>query len=53
MIKITCSQDGFRRAGIAHPTGTTEYADDTFTKEQLKALEVEPALLVEIVKDKK
>jgi hypothetical protein len=49
MIRIICSKDGFRRAGIAHPQGVTEYADSAFSAEQLRALKAEPMLAVEIV----
>jgi hypothetical protein len=53
MIRITSSIDGFRRAGIAHTRVPAEYADDAFTKEQMKQLQAEPVLLVEIVPEKK
>lgn len=53
MIRITSTQNGFRRAGIAHPAGTTEYTDETFTKDQLATLQAEPKLVVELVADKK
>lgn len=53
MVRITSLQDGFRRAGITHPAGTTEYEDATFTKGQLAALQAEPMLVVELVADKK
>lgn len=46
MIIITAKADGFRRAGTAHPAAPTEYPDDAFTKEQLKALKAEPMLVV-------
>lgn len=49
MIKITSKQDGFRRCGVAHPSGPTEYPVDTFTKEQLAILKTEPMLVVEII----
>jgi hypothetical protein len=49
MIRIICPKDGFRRAGIAHPQGATDYPDKAFTSEQLKALKAEPMLAVEIV----
>ncbi|NVO00032.1 MAG: hypothetical protein HXX17_11955 [Geobacteraceae bacterium] len=51
MIRITAKLAGFRRAGVAHSKEATEYADDAFTKEQLKALQDEPNLVVEIVAD--
>lgn len=46
MISITSRQDGFRRAGMAHPLGETKYPDDSFTDEQLETLEEEPMLVV-------
>jgi hypothetical protein len=52
MISITSRQDGFRRGGIAHPKEVTEYPDGAFTKEQLKDLQAEPMLAVEVAKDK-
>jgi len=53
MIRITAKQDGFRRAGIAHPKEATEYPDEQFSKEQLRAIKEEPMLVVEVVADKK
>lgn len=52
MIRITSKVDGFRRCGVAHPKAATEYADDQFTKEELKALQAEPMLTVEVVEGK-
>ncbi len=52
MIRITSLSDGFRRCGVAHPSTPTEHADDAFTSAQLKQLQAEPMLLVEIVKNK-
>jgi len=49
MIRITSKQHNFRRCRVAHPKGTTEYPDDTFSPEQLKVLETEPKLTVEII----
>ena len=49
MIRITSKQHNFRRCRVAHPKGTTEYPDGTFTPEQLKVLQAEPKLTVEIV----
>jgi len=51
MIRITSKQHNFRRCRIAHPKGTTEYPDDKFTEEQIKILQAEPKLTVEIVED--
>lgn len=52
MIRITSTRDGFRRGGIAHPKGTVEYPDKTFSKLQLAAIQAEPVLTVEIIADK-
>ena len=38
---------GFYRAGVYHPPTRTEYPDDAFTPEQMKAIEAEPLLVVE------
>jgi len=46
MIIIRSKQAGFRRCGVAHPLEPTEYADDRFTKKELKALKEEPMLVV-------
>lgn len=51
-ILIASKRDGFRRAGIEHPSTPTLYADDRFTPEQLAALEREPMLIVHHVADK-
>lgn len=53
MIRITSKQEGFRRCGMAHSAAPAEHADDTFTTAQLKQLQTEPMLVVEIIKDKK
>jgi len=52
MIRITSKIVGFRRAGVAHPAGPTDYANDTFTKEQLAQLKAESMLVVEVIDDK-
>jgi len=51
MILITSSKHNFRRAGMAHPKGTTEYPDGQFTRAELAALKAEPMLTVHQVKD--
>lgn len=53
MIRITSKQDGFRRAGLAHPARPVDHPDKAFTKEQLAALEAEPMLTVEKIDEKK
>jgi len=50
-IVIKAKHNGFRRCGIAHPSQPTKYADDFFTKEQLKALSKEPQLILTYEED--
>lgn len=50
-IVITAKRDGFRRAGIAHSSVPTRYADDFFSEEQLKAMLKEPQLTLALVED--
>lgn len=51
-IRITSKRDKFCRCGVRHPAKPTIYADDRFSKKELKVLEEEPMLLVETgVKD--
>jgi len=52
-IKITAKKDGFRRCGIAHPAAATEYPADKFTPKELKVLQAEPMLVVEITQGDK
>ena len=52
MVHITSSIDGFRRCGVAHSKELTKHEDDAFTKEQLKTLQAEPVLQVEVVPTK-
>ena len=52
MITITSRKDGFRRCGVTHPATATEYPDDRFTGKELKALQAEPMLTVEVTGDK-
>lgn len=53
LIRITAKRDGFRRAGLAHPTYPTEHNAHDFTAEQLAALKAEPMLVVETLPDSK
>lgn len=53
MIRITSKREGFRRAGIAHSKEPTEYADDHFSKAELKILQAEKMLIVETGEVKK
>lgn len=48
-IIIKSSVNGFRRAGMAHPSELVTHPDGTFTKAQLKQLENEPRLSVKII----
>jgi hypothetical protein len=48
-ICITSKKAGFRRCGIAHPSTRVEYPDSTFTAEQIKTLQGEPMLVVELI----
>lgn len=49
MIIITAKKEGFRRCGIAHPAKPTSHADDRFSAEQLKTLQGESMLVVQII----
>jgi hypothetical protein len=49
MIRITSVQAGFRRCGVAHPAGATDYPDDRFTKKELEILQAEPMLMVQVI----
>jgi len=49
MIRITSKKEGFMRCGQAHPAKATDYPDKHFSKEQMKALQAEPMLTVEIL----
>lgn len=49
IIRITSKEEGFRRAGVAHAAKPVDHPADRFDEEQLKALQTEPMLSVEIV----
>ena len=49
MIRIASRIDGFRRCGMAHPTGPVDHPDDRFTPDEIAVLEAEPALMVQRV----
>ena len=53
MIRITSKKDGFIRCRVRHPAKPIEYPDGTFTAKQIKILQAEPMLVVEIIKEKK
>ena len=48
-ICITSKKNGFRRCGIAHPSTRVEYPDGKFTPDQIKILQADPMLVVELV----
>ena len=48
-ICITSKKDGFRRCGVDHPSARTEYPDGKFTPDQIRALQAEPMLVVELI----
>ena len=47
-IIITAKKDGFRRCGVAHSKQPTEYPADHFSAKQLKQLQAEPMLTVQL-----
>lgn len=49
IIRIAANIPGFRRAGLAHPTGPTDYPVERFTEAQVEQLFSEPALAVAFV----
>lgn len=51
-IRIRSTVNGFRRAGMAHPTGPVVHEDGVFTEEQLAQLHAEPRLVVEVLDDR-
>jgi hypothetical protein len=48
-ICITSKKEGFRRCGVDHPSTRTEHPDGTFTADQVKILQGEPMLVVELI----
>lgn len=52
MIRITCSSEGFIRCGAVHPKGTTDYPDDKFSAQEIKLMQRDPKLQVEIIEEK-
>lgn len=48
-LRITAKIDGFRRAGMAHPSGSVDHDPTLFTADQVEALFGEPRLVAEIV----
>lgn len=51
MIKIRAKKDGFRRAGQAFSSTLTEYSDDQFSPEQIKQLQAEPMIEIQLLPD--
>ena len=51
MIVITSKREGFRRCGVAHEAGPTQWPDDRWTEAELAALMAEPMLTVAQVAD--
>ena len=49
MIVITSKREGFRRCGVAHAAGPTQWPDDRWTEAELDALMAEPMLTVDYV----
>ena len=51
MIVITSKREGFRRCGVAHAAGPTQWPDDRWTEAELDALMAEPMLTVDWVEN--
>ncbi|WP_198321708.1 MULTISPECIES: HI1506-related protein [Methylococcus] len=51
IIRITARRAGFRRCGIAHPAEPTDYPFDRFSESELKTLQAENMLIVEVLDD--
>lgn len=49
MIRITSKREGFRRCGVAHAATPTDHPDKAFTAAELKRLQAEPMLEVEVI----
>ncbi|MFZ4221393.1 HI1506-related protein [Enterobacter ludwigii] len=47
-VRITSKSEGFRRCGVDHTCKPTTWPDDKFTPAQLKQLQAEPMLIVDI-----
>lgn len=50
-VRIASKQEGFRRCGVAHTSKPVIWPDDRFTARQIKELQSEPMLIVDIVSD--
>ena len=51
-VRITSKMPNFRRCGMAHPTEPTTYPDDKFSAAELKQLQEEPMLIVDVIPEK-
>lgn len=51
LIRIISKKEGFRRCGISHSEEPKFYPDNRFTKPQLKQLQAEPMLIVDVLPD--
>ena len=51
MIRITSKRHNFRRCGIPHPKTPVDYPDERFSEEELKILQAERMLTVEVIDD--
>ncbi len=49
LLRVNSLTDGFRRAGIRHPFGVSDYPLDHFDPAQIEIMLDEPALIVELV----
>jgi hypothetical protein len=49
MIRIISQREGFRRCGVAHTVEPVEYPDDRWSAEELRRLQDEPMLTVEVI----
>ena len=47
MIVITSKREGFRRCGVAHAAGPTQWPDDRWTEAELDVLMADPMLTVD------
>lgn len=48
-VRITAKSEGFRRCGIEHTCKPITWPDGQFTPQQLKRLQAEPMLVVEVI----
>ena len=48
IVRITAKRKGFRRCGVEHSTKPTVWYEGDFTAAQLKQLQAEPMLVVDV-----